>query len=122
MSIGSTVYTVIGVTPEEFFGTTVGESPDVWIPLSMEELLPPGWKGLNDKLFQSLYIIARRRSDVSVAPAQTNVNLLFKQAVRELVGSEPTKKQLDDIEHAQTERSEERRVGKECRSRWSPYH
>ena len=23
---------------------------------------------------------------------------------------------------AQTERSEERRVGKECRSRWSPYH
>src|SRR5256886_16354639 len=26
----------------------------------------------------------------------------------------------DDIEHPM--RSEERRVGKECRSRWSPYH
>src|SRR2546425_11413397 len=24
--------------------------------------------------------------------------------------------------HAHAERSEERRVGKECRSRWSPYH
>ena len=24
--------------------------------------------------------------------------------------------------HLQTYRSEERRVGKECRSRWSPYH
>ena len=24
--------------------------------------------------------------------------------------------------HALTTRSEERRVGKECRSRWSPYH
>src|SRR2546421_1384211 len=24
--------------------------------------------------------------------------------------------------HSDTERSEERRVGKECRSRWSPYH
>ena len=24
--------------------------------------------------------------------------------------------------HATAERSEERRVGKECRSRWSPYH
>ena len=23
---------------------------------------------------------------------------------------------------SETERSEERRVGKECRSRWSPYH
>ena len=24
--------------------------------------------------------------------------------------------------HDEAERSEERRVGKECRSRWSPYH
>ena len=28
---------------------------------------------------------------------------------------------LDILEHQKT-RSEERRVGKECRSRWSPYH
>ena len=26
------------------------------------------------------------------------------------------------IMHARSGRSEERRVGKECRSRWSPYH
>ena len=26
------------------------------------------------------------------------------------------------VEHNPEERSEERRVGKECRSRWSPYH
>src|SRR5256886_8133478 len=26
------------------------------------------------------------------------------------------------IHHDQSQRSEERRVGKECRSRWSPYH
>src|SRR3989449_11712055 len=26
------------------------------------------------------------------------------------------------LEHAPPDRSEERRVGKECRSRWSPYH
>ena len=30
---------------------------------------------------------------------------------------------LDGIEKSQgSDRSEERRVGKECRSRWSPYH
>ena len=32
---------------------------------------------------------------------------------------EDLEEQLKDIER---ERSEERRVGKECRSRWSPYH
>ena len=28
----------------------------------------------------------------------------------------------DVLTHAIMDRSEERRVGKECRSRWSPYH
>ena len=28
----------------------------------------------------------------------------------------------DSDDHACPDRSEERRVGKECRSRWSPYH
>src|SRR3989454_12662512 len=28
----------------------------------------------------------------------------------------------DDLELSKSGRSEERRVGKECRSRWSPYH
>src|SRR2546425_12181725 len=35
---------------------------------------------------------------------------------RDLVGDEPFAVLLGDV------RSEERRVGKECRSRWSPYH
>src|SRR2546422_8958805 len=30
--------------------------------------------------------------------------------------------ELDDHINALRQRSEERRVGKECRSRWSPYH
>src|ERR1051326_6975693 len=29
---------------------------------------------------------------------------------------------IDSISKQLTQRSEERRVGKECRSRWSPYH
>ena len=33
-----------------------------------------------------------------------------------------TKAILNDVYNALKERSEERRVGKECRSRWSPYH
>ena len=29
---------------------------------------------------------------------------------------------LTELEYTEKDRSEERRVGKECRSRWSPYH
>ena len=34
----------------------------------------------------------------------------------------PTAQQLHQILMERGYRSEERRVGKECRSRWSPYH
>ena len=36
-------------------------------------------------------------------------------------GTEPVKEFLDSLD-VKMRRSEERRVGKECRSRWSPYH
>ena len=31
-------------------------------------------------------------------------------------------REINEVEWQWAERSEERRVGKECRSRWSPYH
>ena len=43
------------------------------------------------------------------------------QAMNELRNAEQSKKFKTDTQIAQA-RSEERRVGKECRSRWSPYH
>ena len=33
-----------------------------------------------------------------------------------------SRSEIADMEISVAERSEERRVGKECRSRWSPYH
>ena len=36
--------------------------------------------------------------------------------------SEVKKWAMEHAVHVLAERSEERRVGKECRSRWSPYH
>jgi predicted permease len=98
----STVYTIVGVAPPGFFGTSVGQSPDLWIPLSMEREISPGWNGLNDKFFQSLYIIARLKPGVTVEQASADTNLLFKQILRsEYVGPEPSPKELAAIQHAQ---------------------
>jgi predicted permease len=100
-TIGSTVYTIIGVAPPEFFGVIVGQSPDVWIPLAMEKEISPGWNGLEKNLFQSLYIVGRRKPNVSMEQAGANTNLLFKQILREYVAGQPSQQQLSDIEHAQ---------------------
>src|ERR1051326_6452788 len=42
-------------------------------------------------------------------------------AIRHVIAI-PARRRIERIELRQLERSEERRVGKECRSRWSPYH
>ena len=41
---------------------------------------------------------------------------------KEKAAKESEKKQEQSAPSEKPERSEERRVGKECRSRWSPYH
>jgi predicted permease len=98
----STVYTIVGVAPPGFFGTSVGQAPDLWIPLSMEKEISPGWNGLNDKFFQSLYIIARLKPGVTVEQASADTNLLFKQILRsEYVSPQPSPKELAAIQHAQ---------------------
>ena len=58
-----------------------------------------------------------------------NVNLHLKQLEKEEPKKTPKfsrRKEIikirSEINKKRNERSEERRVGKECRSRWSPYH
>ncbi len=101
VTLGSTVYTVVGVTPPGFFGTAVGQSPDVWIPLSMEKQISPGWNGLDNKWFQSLYILGRLKPGVTAGQAQAQVSLLANQIWRDYAGATLTKQQEDDLRHAQ---------------------
>jgi predicted permease len=103
VAINSTVYTIIGVAPPEFFGTTVGQSPDLWIPLTMEKELSPAWNGLDKDVFQSLFIIGRLKPGVSVEQATANTNVLFKQIISEWAGPQPSPRVLDDIRHAEIE-------------------
>jgi hypothetical protein len=42
IQIRGTSYAVIGVTPPQFDGETVGISPDIWVPLSMQSEIYPG--------------------------------------------------------------------------------
>jgi len=103
LKLNSTIFTIIGVTPPEFFGTSVGESPDLWIPLAMDAQVPPGWGGdrtRDDPSFQGLHILARLKPGISVAQAGSQLNVIFQQSLHQLAGSNPSQKILDDIRHA----------------------
>ena len=104
VKFGEHDYTIVGVAAPGFFGTSVGQSPDFWIPLSMEKEVSPGWNGLDDKFFQSLYLIARLKPGVTVEQATAGTNLLFTQILRnDYVGPHPSQKELSSIAHAKIE-------------------
>ena len=79
LKLGATTYNIIGVAPPEFFGTKVGEAPDMWVPLSMVKEVPPHYGGYKDNFSESLLIMARLKPGISISEATSNVNLLFRQ-------------------------------------------
>jgi predicted permease len=105
LTIGSTTFSIIGVTPQEFFGTKVGEVPDIWIPLSMQKGIPPGWDGYNNSMFESLHLMARLKPGMTMAEANANVNVLFQQILRGLPGTPLTQENLQQLDKTQVELS-----------------
>ncbi len=97
-------YTIIGVAEPGFAGLDPSSPADMWIPLSMEKEISPGWNGLEDKDFQSLYLVGRLKPGVTTALATTSTNLLFRQIIRgEYLGDHPSEHDLAQLEKANIE-------------------
>src|SRR5215813_6179956 len=81
-------FTIIGVTPPEFFGAIVGEAPDFWAPLMMTEQISPGEsiKGYYRMGFSPM--LARLKPEVSEQQASTLLTELLRQTALEEVGIE----------------------------------
>ena len=103
VAIGTTIYTIVGVAAPEFFGVTVGQSPDLWIPLAMQKEISPDRTGLEKNLFQSLHLIGRLKPGVSQKQAQAATDLLFRQILLGYVGPKPPRDEVDGIQHARIE-------------------
>jgi predicted permease len=94
-------YTIIGVAQAGFRGIAPAEPTDLWIPLSMEKEISPGWNGLSQHDFQSLYLIGRLKPGVALAQASASTNLLFRQIVRaEFLGGAGSAEDLAKLQKA----------------------
>ena len=94
-------YTIIGVAKPGFNGLAPAEPADLWIPLSMEKEISPGWNGLADHTFQSLYLVGRLEPGVALARANESTNLLFRQLIRsEFLGGAGSANDLAKLQRA----------------------
>ncbi|HEY1469934.1 MAG TPA: ABC transporter permease, partial [Candidatus Acidoferrum sp.] len=103
LTLGTTAYSIVGVAPPEFFGTKVGELPDIWIPLSMQKEVPPGFDGYNDNIYESLHLMARLKPGVSNAEATAEANVLYQQILRGFSGVPLNQKTLRELDATHVE-------------------
>jgi predicted permease len=83
---------VIGVAPPAFFGETVGERPDAWVPLAMQATVLPGRDWLHDEpgsveKVMWLHIFGRLRPGVPLERAQADANVILQQGLAAYYGS-----------------------------------
>jgi predicted permease len=91
LSIYGSVFTIIGVTPSSFFGETVGQRPDVWLPLSMQTMMVPGRDWLHDRpgsldKVMWLHVFGRLAPNTSIDQARAEVNTIFQRGLIDFYG------------------------------------
>jgi hypothetical protein len=97
-------YTIIGVARPGFGGVAPAQPTDLWIPLAMEKEISPGWNGLTDHDFQSLYLFGRVKAGVTLAQAGSATDLLFRQIIREeYLGGNASPRDLEKLARARVE-------------------
>lgn len=79
-------FTIIGVLPPAFFGVSVGDSRDVWIPLMMQAQVMDGKSLLNDPKSWWLHVMARRKAGISKPQTLTAINVLYQRYARQQAG------------------------------------
>ncbi len=74
MSVNGLPMTIVGVAPAGFDGTTLGSRPEVFVPITMRELLQPGRAALDNHRSYWTYLFARLKPGVSIEQAHVGIN------------------------------------------------
>ncbi len=87
-------FTIIGVAPPGFTGTTLGAEPDVFVPITMRQVLMPTWQGFENRRSYWVYLFARLKPGVSIEQAQAGINRIYHPIINDV--ESPLQKGMSD--------------------------
>ncbi len=76
-------FQVIGVAPEGFKGTELVYTPELWVPISMNEWLEPGSQWLDNRETSNFFAIGRIKDGISIPQAESSLNSVAQQLALE---------------------------------------
>ena len=80
-------FTVAGIAPANFIGTTVGTDPSVYLPISFKPLLTEGWNGTDKLADYWIYLLARLKPGVTRPQAEAALNGPYSGVVAEMAAT-----------------------------------
>jgi len=91
-------FTIVGVTPPEFFGIQPGRSVDLWAPVQSEKQVLPddNW----NRTYWYLLIMGRLKPGLSQSQALANLQVIFRQSVTAGIKSLPKEAEIPHLELA----------------------
>src|SRR5260370_22982552 len=77
--LNGVLHTIVGVTPEGFYGTFVGWGMQFWVPASMEEIFEAGGYKLEDRGARWVEACVRFKPGVTTEQAQQEISAVAKR-------------------------------------------
>lgn len=78
ITLNAHAMTIVGIAPSGFKGVGIGEAPDVFVPITMEPAMIPGFNDLQKRRSSWLNIIARLKAGVTREQAEAAMNTFWK--------------------------------------------
>jgi predicted permease len=82
--INGQAMTVVGVAPRGFNATTLGQNPDLYVPISMRGLMNPGFDGFENRRAYWAYVFGRLKPGVSLEQATVAINGPYRAIINDV--------------------------------------
>jgi putative ABC transport system permease protein len=80
-------FTVAGIAPPNFIGTTVGTDPSVYVPMSFKPRLTEDWNGTDKLADYWIYLLARLKPGITIPQAEAALNGPYHGIVEEMAAT-----------------------------------
>ena len=84
ITINGQSMTVVGVAPKGFEGTTLGDLPRVFVPITMRGLMSPGFRSFDNRRVYWAYVFGRLKPGVTIEQAGARLNALYKPILNDV--------------------------------------
>lgn len=79
--VNGTRMTILGVAARGYTGEIVGLSNDIWLPVTMVDVMRPNQKRLDDRTVNWLLLLGRLRPGATLARAEKEIPTLMQQSI-----------------------------------------